>query len=129
MGKCRREVDEKRREFAAHIFCYSSRDGMIICNLCQIMPAKLYEWSTTDAWRDALKFWSYEGDHRIEGQEFHRQVALSLQKRSLEQAERLWTELFGQSERKTELHRFLGKELPAIEETVGASDVNGGIPH
>ena len=124
MGKCRKEVDEKRLQMAAHLFIFTTREGMAICHLCQVLPSKLYEWTTTEAWKDALDFWSYKGDHRIEGAEFHRQVALSLQKRSLEQAERLWTELFGQSERKTELHRFFGKELPAIEETVGASHLN-----
>ena len=116
------EVDEKRLQMAAHLFIFTTREGMAICHLCKVLPAKLYEWTTTEAWREALKFWGYDGDWRIEGEEFHRMVALSLQKQSLEQAERLWRELFGQSERKTALHRFFGKELPTIEGTVAAAE-------
>ena len=104
----RKEVDEKRLKFAAHLFVYTTKDGMIISHLSKVLPAKLYQWATTKEWKDALSWWGYEGDCRIEGEEFHKQVGLSLTKRSLEEAELLWKELFGQSERKTELHKFSG---------------------
>ena len=120
----RKETDEKRLQFAAHIFVYTTKDGMILSHLSHVAPPKLYQWSTTEEWKAELLFWNYAGDCRIEGEEFHRQVGLHLQKLSLRKAERLWKELFGGAERKQELQSFFGKELPAIEETVGASNLN-----
>ena len=114
----RKEADEKRLQFAAHLFVYTTRDGMLISHLTHVLPSKLYEWATTEAWKDALQCWGYTGDCMIQGEEFHRQVALSLQKLSLQEAARLWKELFGISESKTRLNRFLGD----------VENLNGDIP-
>ena len=91
----RKEADEKRLQFAAHLFVFTTKDGMIISHLTHVLPSKLYQWATTEAWKDAPLCWGYTGDCRIEGEDFHRQVGLSLMKRSLQEAERLWKELFG----------------------------------
>ena len=120
----RKEADEKRLDLAAHVYIFTTKDGMIISYLTHISPLRLYQWSLSEAWTDALKFWKYEGDSSIEGKEFHRQVGLSLTKRSLQEAFRLWKELFGVSESKERLNRFFGSEVPSIEETVGASNLN-----
>ena len=117
----RKEADEKRLQFAAHFFVFTTKDGMIISHLTHVLPSKLYQWATTEAWKDAPLCWGYTGDCRIEGEEFHRQVGLSLMKRSLQEAERLWKELFGVSESKERLNQFFGSEVSSIERTVGAS--------
>ena len=125
----RKEVDEKRLQFAAHVFIFTTRDGMIISHLTHTSPLKLYQWATTEAWKDALRWWGYEGNCMIEGENFHKLVGRHLVKLSLKKAEQLWKELFDSEERKTELHRFFGSEVPSIEGSVGASDVNEGIHH
>ena len=37
----RKEVDEKRLQFAAHVFIFTTRDGMIISHLTHTSPLKL----------------------------------------------------------------------------------------
>ena len=70
----RKEVDEKRLQFAAHIFVFTTRDGMSISHLTHTSPLKLHQWTETEAWKEALLFWSYEGDCNFTGDDFHRQV-------------------------------------------------------
>ena len=120
----RKEAYEKRLQFAAHIFVFTTRDGMIISHLTHLSPLKLQDLAQTQAWKDALLFWGYQGNPTIEGQEFHRQVGLSLTKRSLKKAFQLWKELFGIKEEKKELHRFFKSEVPSIQASVGASNLN-----
>ena len=118
----RKESTRLRVQFAAHVFVFTTRDGMIISHLTHLSPIKLYQWASSPAWRDALRFWGYQGDSSFTGAEFHRQVGMGLTKRSLQYASRLWKELFGISESKTELYRFFGRrEASAIEKSVNSS--------
>ena len=43
----RKEVDEKRLQFAAHIFVFTTRDGMSISHLTHTSPLKLHQWTAS----------------------------------------------------------------------------------
>ena len=114
----RKKVDQLRLQFAAHLFVFTTRDGMIISQLKQISPFKLDRWSQTPDWKKALEVWRHKGSSEIEGEEFKKQVQLSHIKRSMKEAGRLWRELFGITANKKDLSRSLGSEFHAIQEQV-----------
>ena len=116
----RKESTRLRVQFAAHLFVFTTKNGMIVSHLTHISPFKLHQWSETDLWKDTLKWWGYEGDSNFTGAEFHRQVGLGLTKRSLQKASQLWKALFGITENK-ELHKFFGREALSIEQSVNSS--------
>ena len=107
----RKQVMQVKILFASHVFIYTSRDGMVISNILNVAPQKLHDWSKTDDWDTALKFWRYEGSAEIQGDLYRQEVGISLMQRSFNFAEKLWLELFGQTEKRKLLNRFIRREV------------------
>ena len=115
--KRKHEVNHRRLQMAAHLFTYTSRDGMIVSQLTQVSPLTLFNWSKTNQWKMELAFWGYDGTPFFEGEAFDREVSKSLMRRSLKKAGQLWRQLFGLTGNQNELSRFLkGRPHPFLEE-------------
>ena len=114
----RKEVDRIKLQMCAHVFFFTTRDGMIISKLAKVSPLKLWHWTRGKAWKDELHFGSYDGNPDPTGDEFHQQVKAANVKVSLRKAGRLWREMFGLTTNTNELHRFFGNELQAIKSTI-----------
>ena len=112
--KRKQAVNHLRMQFAAHVFVYTSRDGMIVSQIVKVSPVKLLKWSKTSEWQRELKFWGYYGSPFFKGEEFYRQAKQTLVHRSLKTAGRLWMQLFGLTESQRELDRFLKGEPPPL---------------
>ena len=112
--KRKQEVNHLRMQFAAHVFVYTSRDGMVVSQIVKVSPVNLFKWSKTPQWQRDLKFWGYSGRPFFEGEEFYRQAKQTLVQRSLKKAGRLWLQLFGLTETHRELDRFLKGEPPPL---------------
>ena len=105
--KRKQAVNHRRMQFAAHVFVHTSQDGMIVSQIVKVSPVNLFKWSKTSQWQRELKFWGYCGPPFFKGEEFYRQAQQTLVHRSLKRAGRLWMQLFGLTENRHELDRFL----------------------
>ena len=101
------EKNRVKMLFAAHVFVYTSRDGMVISNIVNISTGTLYRWSQQDKWIEALKFWCYEGNPEIQGELYRSEIKEYKVFRSLKSAFRLWKQMFGISKPTETLQRFL----------------------
>ena len=86
---------EAKMLFAAHVFVYTSRDGMVISNIVNVSAYRLHLISESPNWTEALKFWNYTGDPAIEGKRYPYEVGRKRISQSLKYARKLWLELFG----------------------------------
>lgn len=115
MNTRKSEVTQLKMQLAAYIFVYTSKDGMVISQLLNVAPIKLYQWSKSNAWKKALRYWGYNGEPFLQGDEFYQRIKAPLVKRSLEKAEKLWMQLFGLTKHKTQLQQFLEGEHDGID--------------
>ncbi|MDE0397278.1 MAG: hypothetical protein OXL96_05665 [Candidatus Poribacteria bacterium] len=100
---------EAQTLFAAHVFVFTSRDGMVISKIINVSPYKLHKLSRSEKWIEALKFWGYTGDPTLKGKRYKKKVAIKQVSESLKKADTLWRELFGVKPISQKLRRFLGE--------------------
>ena len=100
---------EAKTLFAAHVFVFTSRDGMVISHLINVSAYKLHKLSKSETWIEALKFWGYTGDPTPKGKRYKRKVAIKQVSESLKCANTLWRELFGLKKVSRKLERYLGE--------------------
>ena len=86
---------DAKRLFAAHVFLYTSRDGMVISNIINVSPYTLHKLSQSPKWKESLSFWNYKGDGIIQGELYREEVGQKKAYYNLKNAKKLWLELFG----------------------------------
>ena len=86
--------------FATHLYQYYTKDGLVIANSVKVSPYKLYMWSQSPEWRQALAVWGGKRKSNLEGEIFHSLVERSgrmrirrIATKSLSKARELWRRL------------------------------------
>ena len=85
---------EVKMLFAAHVFVYTSKDGMVISNIINLSPYKLHRLTKSPNWTKCLAYWNYTGDPTLTGELYRKEVGRGEEKNNLRIASRLWKEVF-----------------------------------